>query len=244
MSVVSGSPWVVYAVAVERLAASVVRALGSVDGAFRLRDQLPGPDGMAGLAAVRILGPDALAPFVLGGHRFSAEDSEVAAASLRVFPVAAPNGYPEGPHPDGTVPVRALRDWATGQVLTRLGAPGFARPYPREAGVGRDSGWLRWAGVLAQLSPLALPGVDSPIHAQVRRYPQDVARGVTRAMLRRDYLTAVRLLRWLAAEDEPAEEPWFALEPVMRHVELLAEPSARLVLELAVARRSREVSIS
>jgi hypothetical protein len=232
MSVVSGSPRAEYAAAVERLAASVVRALGSAHDAFRLRDQLPGPEGMAGLAAVRILGPDALAPFVLGGHRFSAEDSEVAAASLRVFPVAAP------------VPVRALRDWATGQVLTRLGARGFARPYPREAGVGRDSGWLRWASVLAQLSPLALPGVDSPVHAQVRRYPQDVARGVTRAMLRRDYLTAVRLLRWLAAEDEPAEEPWFALEPVMRHVELLAEPNARLMLELAVARRSREVSIS
>lgn len=243
MSVVSGSPRVVYAAAVERLAASVVRALGSADDAFRLRDQLPGPEGMARLAAVRILGPDALAPFVLGGHRFSVEDAEVAAASLRAFPVAAPDAQMDG-QLEGGVPVRALRDWATCQVLTRLGARGFARPYPRGAGVGRDGGWLRWAGVLAQLSPLAAPGVDSPVHAQVRRYPRDVARGVTRAMLRRDYLTAVRLVRWLLVKDGPAEDPWFPLEPVMRHVELVAEPNARLLLELAVARRGREVSVS
>lgn len=243
MSVVSGSLRVVYAAAVERLAASVVCALGSADGVFRLRDQLSGPEGMAGLAAVRILGPDALAPFVLGGHRFSAEDAEVAAASLRVFPAAAPDAQMDG-QLEGGVPVRALRDWATGQVLTRLGAHGFVRLYPMGAGVGRDRGWLRWVVVLAQLSPLALPGVDSPVHAQVRRYRRDVARGVTRAMLRRDYLTAVRLVRWLAAEDELAEDPWFPLEPVMRHVELVAEPNARLSLELAVARRSREVSVS
>jgi hypothetical protein len=188
---------------------------------------------------VRILGPDALAPFVLGGHRFSTEDADVVAASLRVFPVAASDGSVEN-----GLPVRALRDWATGQVLTRLGARGFARPYPGRAGVGRDSGWQRWVGVLAQLSPLASPGMDSPLHAAVRRYPQDVARGVTRSMLRRDYLTAVRLVRWLAAEDEPAGEPGFALEPVMRQVELIAEPDPRLVLELAVARRSREVPVS
>jgi hypothetical protein len=239
MSVVSGSPRAVYAAAVERLAASVVCALGSGDGAFRLRDQLPGPGEMAGLAAVRILGPDVLAPFVLGGHRLSAEDADVVAASLRVFPVATPDGPLEG-----ELPVRALRDWATGQVLTRLGARGFARPYPGGAGVGRESGWLRWVGLLAQLSPLVSPGVDSPVHAAVRRYPQDVARGVTRAMLRRDYLTAVRLVRWLAAGDEPAGELRFALEPVMRQVELVAEPNPRLLLELAVARRSREVSVS
>ncbi|MBV9729320.1 MAG: hypothetical protein JO309_07950 [Pseudonocardiales bacterium] len=243
MSVVSGSPRVVYAAAVERLAASVVCALGSADGVFRLRDQLPGSEGMAGLAALRILGPDALAPFVLSGHRFSAEDAEMVAASLRVFPMAAP-GAQIASQLEGGVPVRALRDWATGQVLTRLGARGFARPYPRGAGVGRDRGWLRWAVVLAQLSPLASPGVDSPVHAQVRRYPQEVARGVTWAMLRRDYLTAVRLVRWLLAENEPVEDPWFPLEPVMRHVELVAEPNARLLLELAVARRSREGSVS
>lgn len=239
MSVASGSPRVVYAAAVERLAASVVGALGSAEGVFRLRDQLSGVEDKAGLAAVRILGPDALVPFVLGGHRFRAEDAEVAAASLRVFPMTGADGQREG-----GVAVRALRDWATGQVLTRLGARGFARPYPRGAGVGRESGWLRWTGVLAQLSPLAFPGMDSPVHAEVRRYPQDVARGVTRAMLRRDYLTAVRLVRWLVTGDEPVEDPWFALEPVMRHVELVAEPDARLLLELAMARRGREVSVS
>ena len=185
---------------------------------------------MATSSTCRITGSSANPGFPAGSS---------SAASLRVFPVAAS----DGPVENG-LPVRALRDWATGQVLTRLGARGFARPYPGGADVGRDSGWQRWVGVLAQLSPLASPGVDSPLHGAVRRYPQDVARGVIRAMLRRDYLTAVRLVRWLAAEDEPAGKPGFALEPVMRQVELVAEPNARLLLELAVVRHSREVSVS
>jgi hypothetical protein len=232
---------VAYAAAVERLAASVVGALGSTDGVFRLRDQLSAGEGRSGLAAVRVMGPDVLAPFVLGGHRFSGDDAEVVAASMRMFPITTPDA-PLDAGSRGGVPVRALREWATSQVLARLGAPEFAGPCPSGADLGRDRGWLPWVAVLAQLSPLAFPGVDSPMRAQVRRDRRDVARGVTRAMLRRDYLTAARLVRWLSAEDEPGADAWFALEPVMRHLEVVAEPDARLLLELALARRSREVS--
>jgi len=236
----------VYTAAVERLAASVVRALRGADDTFRLCDQILPLEESAGLAAVRVLGPDALAPFVSGGHRFSADDAEVVVASMRAFPVpeAQPGSTPDG-HPGGEMAVRALREWATGEVLTRLGVPGFARSCPRGTDVGRDSGWLPWVVVLAQLSPLAFPGLDSPVHAQVRRYRRDVARGVTRAMLRRDYLTTARLVRWLSTAGEPAGDRWFALEPVMRHIELVAEPDAwLLLLELTIARSSREVSRS
>jgi hypothetical protein len=240
VSVASGSPRVVYAAAVDRLAASVVCALHGSHGVFRLCDQVVTGEELAGLAAVRVLGPDALAPVVLGGHRLSAEDVEVVAASMRIFPVTTRDDQPEG-QPEGGVPVRALRDWATGLVLTRLGVPGFARSYPVSADVGPDRGWLPWVVLLAQLSPVAFPGVDSPVHAQVRRHRLDVARGVTRAVLRRDYLTAARLVRWLAAADDPAGDAFFPLSAVMRHIELVTEPDARLLLELAVVRRSREV---
>ena len=67
---------VAYAAAVDTLAGSVVRAVTSEVDAFRLAEQIPtGERGKAGLAAVRVLGPDALAPFVLGGHRFGTEDA-------------------------------------------------------------------------------------------------------------------------------------------------------------------------
>ncbi|MDQ3762799.1 MAG: hypothetical protein M3460_14435 [Actinomycetota bacterium] len=241
MAVVSGPPRAVYAAAVETLAGSVVRALTGAGGAFRLADQFwPGADRAecrAGLAAVRVLGPDALAPFMLAAHRFDPDDAEVVTASIATFPTYQP-GW--GPEDDGNtaVPVRALRDWATGQVLTRLGVPAVARTYPGRAGtgIGRQRGWVAWAAVLAQLSPLASPGLDGPLFADARRYRLDVARGVTRSMLRRDYLTAARLTRWLAACGEVAMDPPFALQPVLRQVELVAEPDPRLLLEITMAR--------
>lgn len=251
MSVVSGPPRAVFATAVETLADSVVRALTGADGAFRLADQLP-PDSSptdftATVAAVRVLGPDALAPFLLARHRFGPDDAEVVETSIRMFPSREPDPEAVGPdmdvdNADSTVLVRALRDWATGEVLTRLGAPGSARPYPALAGAGvhRGRGWLVWTGALAQLSPLAAPGLDGCIHADARRYRLDVARGVTRAMLRRDHLTAARLVRWLAARGDVSMDPPFPVAPVLRQLELIAEPDPRLWLEITMARYGLE----
>ncbi len=239
MPVISGPPRAVYATGVETLADSVVRALTGADDAFHLADQLPAEGNptecRAGLAAVRVLGPDALAPFVLAGHRFGPGDAEVVEASIRTFPAPEPDLAAED---DDTVLARALRDWATGEVLTRLGAAGSAHPYPARAGagVGRDRGWVVWGVMLAQLSPLAAPGLDGPLHADVRRYRLDVARGVTRAMLRRDHLTAARLARWLAVGGEVPMDPPFAVEPVLRQLELVAGADPRLRLEITIAR--------
>lgn len=241
MLATSGSPRSVYTAAVERLAASVVRALQGTDGAFRLCDQVRSLEEPAGLAAVRVLGADALAPFVLGGHRFRTDDAEVVAASMRAFPVTEHHAQLDG-QPGAEVPVRRLREWATGEVLARLGVTGFAGPCPKGADVGRDHSWLSWVVVLAQLAPLAVPGLDSPLHVQVKKYRRDVARGVTRAVLRRDYLSAARLVRWLSIVNESADDKWFALDPVTRHIEMVAERDASLLLELAVARSGRQVS--
>ena len=245
MSVVSGPPRAVYAVAVETLAGSVVRALTGVDGAFRLADQLS-PEASpaqrkAGLAAVRVLGPDALTPFMLAAHRFGPDDAAVVIASIDTFPPLGPEREPTDE--DNTaigksVPVRALRDWATGQVLSRLGVSDSARPFPAHSGtgLGHDRGWVARAAVLAQLSPLASPWLNGPLVADARRYRLDVARGVTRALLRRDYLTAARLTRWLAASGAALVNPPFLVRPVLRQLELVAEQDPRLLLEITLAR--------
>jgi hypothetical protein len=241
MSVVSGPPRAVYATAVETLAGSVVRALTGADDAFQLADQLPSggspAECRAALAAVRVLGPDVLAPFALAGHHFGAGDAEVIATSIRLFP--PPESRLDDGH-DDTVLVRALREWAIGEVLTRLGVPDFACCYPERAvaGSGRDRGWVVWTGVLAQLSPLAIPGLDSPLHADARRHRLDVARGVTRAMLRRDHRTAARLIRWLAVSGEIAMDPPFLVEPLLRQLELVGEADPRLQLEIMIARHA------
>lgn len=243
MSVVSGPPRAVYTTAVETLAGCVVRALTGVDDAFRLTDQLPpegGPvDRQAGLAAIRVLGSDALAPFLVAGHQFSPDDAEVVAISMRTFPLPEPDRSGEyDQDADNAMLVRLLREWATVEILTRLGEPGCASPYPARvcADTGQDRGWMAWTGMLAQLSPLALPGLDSALHADVRRCPLDVARGVTRAMLRRDHLTAARLARWLAVCGEDPMDPPFSVELVLRQLELVAEPDPRLQLEIAMIR--------
>ena len=143
MAVVSEPPRAVYAAAVETLAGGIVRALEGAGDTFRLADQLGGlGDWTAGLAAVRVLGPDALLPFTLGPHRFGPDDAEVIAASLRAFP--APEPQVNADH--GVLPVRALRDWATGQVLTRLGVTDFRLDPPTLPHAAVDSTWTVWAG--------------------------------------------------------------------------------------------------
>ena len=247
MSVVSGPPRAVYTTAVETLAGYVVRALTGADDAFRLTDQLPpeaSPDDRrAGLAAVRVLGSDALAPFMIAGHQFSPADAEVVAISIDTFPLPEPElGAEHDNDIDYAMFVRLLRDWATGEVLARLGQPRCVSPYPAwaGAGAGRDGGWVGWVGMLAQLSPLAIPELDSALHADVRGYRLDVARGVTRAMLRRDHLTAARLVRWLAACGDGPMDPPFAVDVALRQLELVAEPDPRLRLEIAMTRYGME----
>ena len=167
------------------------------------------------------------------------DDAEVVAISIRTFPLPELDLGAKYDHDaDNAMLVRALREWATGEVLTRLGESGSATPYPARAGAGagRDRGWVTWVGMLAQVSPLALPGLYSALHADVRRYRLDVARGVTRAMLRRDHLTAARLLRWLAACGDAPLDPPFPVELVLRQLELVAEPDPQLRLEITMAR--------
>lgn len=244
MNRVSQPPRAVYAAAVEALAERVVRALDGMDDSFRLAEQLPADDELAGLAAVRVLGPDALAPYTVGDAMVTPEDAELVAAAFAAFPA-------DGSEPGGTaagLSVSAARDWATGDLLRRLGAgpplpASDAAPWAGWVDGHAELGWTAWTGLLAQLAPLVSPGLDSPIHDRVRRRPLDTARGVTRAVLRRDHLTAARLVRWLVLTGPTGSSPagtGLEPEPLLRHLELLGGADPRLRLEIALARATAE----
>lgn len=59
-------------------------------------------------------------------------------------------------------------------------------------------------------------------------------------MLRRDHLTAARLTRWLAGSGAAAMDPPFPPEPVLGHLELIADSDTRLQWEIVMARRGLE----
>jgi hypothetical protein len=89
---------------------------------------------------------------------------------------------------------------------------------------------------MGQLSSLALPGLASPVHEAARGGVLGLARGATRAMLRRDFPTAARITRWLA---------WLAAQgtrlpldpaPLTAHLGLVGGGD-RLALDVAIARR-------
>jgi hypothetical protein len=90
--------------------------------------------------------------------------------------------------------------------------------------------------VLAALAPLALPGLGDPFKVSVRRRSHDVARGVVRAMLRRDHPTAARLARWLALAEHHGGAAVLDLLAVLDHLDLEAT-EARTALDTAIARR-------
>lgn len=199
-------------------------------------------DLAAGLGAVRLVGADVFAPHLLLGGCLAAEDFVVVARSLEAFPAVA--GSPARER--GVV---AWRDWATASLLDLVSggpaaaAEGSAAVPPRDASLpdvdtllGPASDWSRWSVVVAQLSPLAQPGVGGPVAAAVAGEPLALARGVTRAVLRRDHVTAARLARWVALLHREGVE--LALDPglLVEQIRLNAGAGTRLLLDLAVAR--------
>ncbi|WP_371520588.1 hypothetical protein [Kitasatospora sp. NBC_01300] len=223
-----------YAAAVERVARRTLDALRGDGGAAALAD----PDGAVPrptLAALRVLGADLFAPQLLAGAAPDGPTAELLAQARQAFP--APNPAPDA----ATAPVDAAlviawQDWAAGQVLARTpygtGAPPPVPPPGPEA-----VGWQTWSVRMAQLSVLALPGLDGPVHDTARAHTLALARGTVRSMLRRDLPTAARLARWLAwagAEGRPLR---LEVEPVLERIRLAGNGSARTGLELAVAGR-------
>ncbi|MFJ1931302.1 hypothetical protein ACIOGZ_01310 [Kitasatospora sp. NPDC088160] len=219
-----------YAAAVERVARRTLDALRGDGGTAAIADPdsaVPRPT----LAALRVLGADLFAPQLLSGAAPDGPTSVLLAEARQAFP--APDSAAASA--DAAL-VIAWQDWAAGQVLARTpygtGAPPPVPPPGPEA-----VGWQTWSVRMAQLSVLALPGLDGPVHDTARAHTLALARGTVRSMLRRDLPTAARLARWLAwagAEGRPLR---LEVEPVLERIRLAGNGSARTGLELAVARR-------
>ncbi|MFI5756262.1 hypothetical protein [Streptomyces sp. NPDC051569] len=199
-------------------------------------------DPGAALAAIRILGADTFAPALLTGAAFPPQDAEAVALAFtsappsREMPEPPPTGA-EGPW------VMAWRDWATVTLLTlltegangELTAPRLPEPPPGAGHRDGGTGWAAWSVMMGQLSTLALPGLDGPVHDAARAAPLGLARGASRAVLRGDYPTAARITRWLAWLHADGVRLRLDPAPLVEHLGLMAEGD-RLALDTAIAR--------
>ncbi|MEV7192049.1 hypothetical protein AB0N81_09585 [Streptomyces sp. NPDC093510] len=247
-----------YAASAADLALRALDALHGVGGTAMLAEHVErSDDPKAALAALRIVGADAFAPYLLSDMVFHPQDAAAVAQSFAVFQpsVSPPAAPPEGAAEPWLV---AWRDWATAALLERFADPrtvGGLAPQPTGAPMLtapmltaplRDdttthsghagTGWQQWSVRMGQLSPLALPQLDGPVHGAARAAPQALARGATRAMLRRDYPTAARIARWLALLASENVALPLDPEPLVEHLRLHGG-GPRLALDVAIARR-------
>ncbi len=221
----------VYAAAVDDLADRALGALRGTEGSTVLAGSVrDAADIKAALAAVRVLGPDVFAPTLFSGARCDPTDAEVVAEAFRVFP----------PEPDAA-PETAWRDWATASLLARLGDTVLVEaPDAPANGFWRETRWRQWSVHMAQLSPMALPELDSAVHDDAFWGVRALSRGVVRAILRGDYPTAARLARWLAWACGRGLRPALDVVPMLRHIELHDGSGARTRLQIGIAYRLLE----
>ncbi|MFC9428825.1 hypothetical protein [Streptomyces sp. NPDC056987] len=231
------------------------RALGALRGAggtaMVAEHVESAPDPGAALAAIRILGADTLAPALLAGAPVHPRDAEAVTLAFGALPPAR-DGTPPPPAGPAGPWLMAWRDWGTLTLLAVLsdqagggrargldGRPAAVRPAPPPpAGPAADGGdaWAAWSVTMGQLATLALPGLDGPVHDAARSSPLGLARGATRAVLRRDYPTAARIVRWLAWLHSEGVRIPLDPAPLVEHISLLAGGD-RLALDTAIAGR-------
>ncbi|MDY0810914.1 hypothetical protein [Kitasatospora purpeofusca] len=252
-----------YAAAVERLAGHTLDTLRGVGGAVAPAFPGTGPVPRPVLAAARVLGPDVLAPQALGATGPDEQAVLLLAEAHRAFP---PSAFPapaathlspthssgaEEERAAGAALVTAWRDWGTAVLLARALGPAADALLPGAAGEDTDRGaprpghaprpepyaWQSWSVRMAQLSALALPGLDGPVHDAAREHSLALARGTVRSMLRCDQRVAARLTRWLAWLAADGRELPLEVEPMLERIRAVGDGSARTALELAVAER-------
>ncbi|MGW4026842.1 hypothetical protein [Streptomyces sp. NPDC005009] len=214
--------------AVQDLASGVVSALR---GGGHTREVLAaGTDGEAGdlaLAAVRVLGSDALLP---GTLRHTPPDP----AEVAVFRKAV-EAYP--PRADAAPTVR-WSHWGMARTLRRVD-PSATFPHLDEPGAGwlDGAGWQFLTHQLAVLAPLALPGEDGAVFREAVRRPVDVARGFVRAVRRGDWRQAAGAGRWLTLL--PGVPDTLGLESGLDFVELMGGQDPLVALQVQAARLTR-----
>ncbi|MDG9719888.1 hypothetical protein [Streptomyces sp. DH24] len=211
--------------AVQDLASDVVSALRSGDHARVSGTTTNGDAGGLGLAALRVLGADALLPEVLLRRPPDPRLVTAFRTAVEAFPPAA-----------DAAPTVVWSHWAMARTLRRLGDPvaGDAEP---------DASWLdgcTWQNLthqLAVLAPLALPGEDSAVARAARARPVDVARGFVRAVRRRDWRQAAGAGRWLTLLTGVPDT--LGLDTGLDFVELMGGEDPRIALQVRAAQLMR-----
>ncbi|WP_316524850.1 hypothetical protein [Kitasatospora brasiliensis] len=217
-----------FAAAVERVADRTLAVLQDGEGTAALAD----PDSVVPrslLAAVRVLGADLFAPRLLTGAEPDGTTAALLAEARAAFPAPAPSS-------EEAALVIGWQDWAAGRLLART-PYGSSGSDPAALSGPEAIGWQAWSKRMAQLSALALPTLDGPVHDAARAHTLDLARGTVRCMLRRDPTTAVRLARWLAWAHADGQALRLELEPVLDRIRFAGDGTARSTLELAIAQR-------
>ncbi|MFI6090537.1 hypothetical protein [Streptomyces sp. NPDC051218] len=220
--------------AVQGLTSELVSALRS-GGRFRLAGTITGPDGPAAgnglaLAAVRVVGADAVLPGVLRRTPLEPDDLAVFSKAVHAYPP-----------PADASPTSVWSHWAMRRTLAGLntsldGAPDHDGTEPRAAWL-EDAPWQLLTHQLAVLAPLAVPGVDCAVARVARARPVDVARGFVRAVRRRDWLQAAGAGRWLVMLDGVPQT--LGLETGLEFVAQMGGEDPRVVLQVEAAQLIR-----
>lgn len=218
--------------AVQGLTSELVSALRS-GGRFRLSGSVTGSDGVAAdslaLAAVRVMGADAVLPGVLRRTPLEPDDLALFSKAVRAYPLAA-----------DASPTSVWSHWAMHRTLAGLDASFDGAPehgtQPRAAWL-EDAPWQVLTHQLAVLASLALPGADSAVARVARARPVDVARGFVRAVRRRDWLQAAGAGRWLVLLDDVPHT--LGLEAGLEFVAQMGCEDPRVALQVEVAQLMR-----
>ncbi|WP_033311758.1 hypothetical protein RFN58_01495 [Streptomyces iakyrus] len=215
--------------AVQDLASSVVSALRSGDHA-RAAAPERAADGEAeglALAAVRVLGADAMLPSTLLSTPPLPDELAVFRAAVEAYPPGA-----------DAAPTVLWSHWAMRHTLWRLD-PGHADgPHPEP-----DAAWLEGAPwqllthQLAVLAALAVPGEDCAVARAAQHRPVDVARGFVRAVRRRDWRQAAGAGRWLTLLEGVPQT--LGLDNGLDFVELMGGQDPLVALQVSAARLTR-----
>lgn len=231
-----------YAQAVEQLAGRVLGVLRGTQVPLPAVSDADRPADTAALAAVRVLGPDLFAPALFCRQPLPQPDREILGSALRAFPPRA-----------GDSAEARWRDRTTAALLAR-GAAG-ARAAGAHAGEESERAeiaevveivedaedtelsWQERSQRMVRLAPLALPEVDGPFQQRACRHVRALSRGTARSLMRRDYPTAARLVRWLALAQSRGASPTLAVPTVLDHLRLWGAPNARTALDIAISRR-------
>ncbi|MFH8981686.1 hypothetical protein [Streptomyces varsoviensis] len=177
--------------------------------------------------------------------------------TIRTNPTARtdPTAAPDHAIPDHAAPGQAP-DHAAPHLVTPADSLPLQPPHPQGPPLCDDSaprhlpptaddgpdgpvreGWAPWSVRLGRLASLALPGLDGPVHEAARAGALGLARGASRATLRRDFATAARITRWLAWLQADGVALPLDPAPLTNYIRLAGGDGGRLALDTAIARR-------